>query len=342
MIHTFKILMDLSSKHMSFIKDVFGHYREIPDYVDHYFNGFKVVVKDHSFQLGQLDLDIKKRDDSVKIRRKNKSGYSLEIFGDVPLILGRGILSPTQDKEAVQKRIAKLLNFVVGDESLYTIHRLTRLDYRVDYRISNASVRQLYIDLLSKVEKHRGKFNKVCFLTTCDFKTSSNSSISITIYDKPAEREANNDGKMAAWESDVLRFEIRLHNPYLSYRKSEKGGLIPKRLETYFDNNLFEFHVNQYLIPFYKTGNFYTQDRARETILACSYSLQMKRKLIKFLSSSADSHSLTGVRGNMSAPTYRDRLKKLAAISIHPVPIPIRKAKVADVLDGFFKVYRAR
>ncbi|WP_033544194.1 phage/plasmid replication domain-containing protein [Planococcus sp. CAU13] len=258
--------------------------------------------------------------------KKNTFGWSLSIYVDFIKLLGKADISE-KDATITTNKINQFLTFVFGDE-LKEI-TLTRIDYRFDAVVTDKNHRQLLLKLYRKsYETHRFKKKDDRYKTSLYFNSKS---INIIAYDKEEERNARLQ-PIEMYEKDVLRFEVRLLNRHLNYRKRSEDALA-KTLKNYMTEAFWKEYMVKQMSPFFHGGNFYKINMAEKMVEDSGLKPKEKESLREFLCDisvhgfkSIQKLKKTAVSGE-KMPKYtkyliKKRLQQLNKLDINPFLIP--------------------
>lgn len=250
--------------------------------------------------------------------------WSMLIYVDFIKLLGKADISEKDFADAM-KEINRFKQFVFGNERKEII--LTRIDYRFDIVVSDKQQRELFLKLYRKsYERHRFKKKNAQYKTSLYFNSKS---INIIVYDKEEERKAKAH-PIESYESDVLRFEVRLLNPHLNYKKRKN---LEKTLESYMKESHWKDYMLNQLSPFFKGGSFYKIDMAEKLIANSGLGPKERGGLREFLCDVSihgfkSIHKLekTAVSGEKiqkySKYLIKKRLQQLNDLDINPLLIP--------------------
>lgn len=261
--------------------------------------------------------------------------YFISLFIDAIKLLGRAEIKDI-DSTCIQQTIDDISDALqLPDESIFT---LTRIDYRLDIVVKDKIQREFMFNLYNKLFKKYGflKMNNkkkiitpMHVKTTEKFKTTlyfSSRSVTVAVYDKEKEREAKKE-MVQAHEKDVLRFELRLNNKHLQYKKS-KG--IPKRLSSYMNNAVYESYMQQYLYSIFGKDDYYSLRAIRKIMKDKGIKDKDKQEIEAFLKDVSKS-GLEKTKENYSLYKRKKILKKLKELKINPIPIPINAHMPATI-----------
>jgi len=203
--------------------------------------------------------------------------WSFSIYVDFIILLGKADISE-KDAHVATKKIKRFMQFVFNDGTKEII--LTRIDYRFDAVVTDKSHRQLLLKLYRKsYETYRFKKKNARYKTSLYFNSKS---INIIAYDKEEERNAKLQ-PIETYEKDVLRFEVRLLNRHLNYRKAQRGGGLAKTLENYMTESFWKEYMVKQISPFLYEGSFYKISMAERVIKASGLELTVQESLREFL-----------------------------------------------------------
>ena len=258
--------------------------------------------------------------------KKNTFGWSLSIYVDFIKLLGKADISE-KDAAVATNKINQFLMFVFGDESKEIT--LTRIDYRFDAVVTDKNHRQLLLKLYRKsYETHRFKKKDDRYKTSLYFNSKS---INIIAYDKEEERNARLQ-PIEMYEKDVLRFEVRLLNRHLNYRKRSEDALA-KTLKNYMTEAFWKEYMVKQMSPFFHGGSFYKINMAEKMVEDSGLKPKEKESLREFLCDvsvhgfkSIQKLEKTAVSGE-KMPKYtkyliKKRLQQLNDLDINPFLIP--------------------
>lgn len=320
MLHTFQLHSELDESHKRYANEVHGvKMKEVPRFVKDSFEAMTVKV--------------------------NEGEYTswVHVIVDVPLLLRRGIIRD-EDYEEVENAIKAMFSFVFGDATLFEEHYLYRIDYRLDKVVESEKIRLLYNNLFKKTCRKNGRFEKVIgkeengkFRRYDDSMYHKHQSVEMILYDKQAERHAKGE-VVEEWEKNIMRFEFRLKKAHLKNRQSRKKNPTPRKIKHYFKVELFDEYFEKYLAKNFIRGNFYSLEKAEEIINTTKLvrlTPTMKARLKDFLKR-VSTHDMTVPKNEMSAATFRSRLKYFDAMNMHPVTIPQSKLHIASYLPDLF------
>ncbi|MGL5676407.1 MAG: hypothetical protein ACRDDX_08325 [Cellulosilyticaceae bacterium] len=253
--------------------------------------------------------------------------YFISLFIDAVKLLGTADIRAT---DCIY--IQKVIDAITDDLQLPTecLFNLTRIDYRLDIAIKNKTEREFMFKLYNKLFTkyrflkmcNRKKINKSSGVTTTEpFKSTvyfSSKSVTVTVYDKEKEREAKSEAP-EDYEKDILRFELRLNNKHLNYKK-KKG--IPKTLQFYMNEKTYEEYMQHYLYSIFGKDDYYNLREARKIMEQKLVKEKDKKEIEAFLIRVSKS-SLEGVRKDYSHYKIKKILNLLNDLEINPILIPI-------------------
>lgn len=256
---------------------------------------------------------------------KRTFNWSLSIYVDLIKLLGKSDLTES-DADAADNKIKRFLKFVFEDEGKDIT--LTRIDYRFDAVIPNKQHRQLLLRLYRKsYETHHFKKKDDRYKTSLYFNSKSTS---IIAYDKEEERNAKLQ-PIEAYEKDVLRFEVRLLNRHLNYKKRSAG--LAKNLKNYMTEAFWKEYMTKQISPFLQGGSFYKINIAHKLIQNSGLKPKDKEGLREFLCDISISGfkniqkwEKTDISGR-KVQKYKEylikkRLQQLNELGINPLLIP--------------------
>ena len=251
--------------------------------------------------------------------------WSLYIYVDFIKLLGKADISEKDFADAM-KEINRFKQFVFGNDRKEII--LTRIDYRFDIVVTDKNHRQLFLKLYRKsYETHRFKKKNARYKTSLYFNSKS---INIIVYDKEEERKAKSQ-TIEPYETDVLRFEVRLLNPHLNYKKRSKK--LEKTLHSYMRESSWKEYMLNQLSPFLKGGSFCKINMAEKLIANSGLKPKERESLREFLCDVSihgfkSIHKLekTALSGEKiqkySKYLIKKRLQQLNDLDINPLLIP--------------------
>ena len=273
-----------------------------------------------------LSKEIDEISPGITIALKERSyDWSMYIYVDFIKLLGKADISEKDFVEAM-KEINRFKQFVFGNDRKEII--LTRIDYRFDVVVKDKKHRQLFLKLYRKsYEKYRFKKKNARYKTSLYFNSKS---INIIVYDKEEERKAKSQ-IIEPYEMDVLRFEVRLLNPHLNYKKRRKN--FEKTLESYMRESTWKDYMLNQLSPFFKAGSFCKINMAEKIIADSGLGPKEREGLREFLCDVSihgfkNMHKLekTAVSGEKiqkySKYLIKKRLHQLNELDINPLLIP--------------------
>ncbi|WP_088072039.1 hypothetical protein [Gottfriedia luciferensis] len=230
----------------------------------------------------------------------------------------------------VENKIRDILITILGHDRNFDTHILLRIDYRKDIVVPDEKLRELYFALMtrsrSQVRKKVKKTEHVHKETgeIINYERGiyyGNKSSEAIIYDKEKEKE-DKKYSLFEYEKEIIRFEWRLYRNYIlqKKRKIQKNPLF-SQLKYYFtDYNYYHF-MNKCFPEILHKGTFYKPWVYKKIINSSNFTKHTKKQLIQFLNK-VNKYGLDYPKSNLSAPTFRLRLKQLEQLNIHPFPIP--------------------
>jgi hypothetical protein len=211
--------------------------------------------------------------------------WGVYIVADIIKILNTPTIS-----EKDYKYVEEYLNSFMNELGLqYEDLTLLRIDYRLDVLIEDKNEREALFKIYKKaIEKYGFRKKYSIYDTTVYFNTKSTQ---IVVYDKSEERNRKNI-KPDIYEEDRLRFEFRVQNRHLNYKKRKNS--ISKSLKNYFKEEFYiEYMSSNFSALLYK-GDYYKIFRADTIIKNSSLSKDDKDNIRKFLIDISE-HGITGV-----------------------------------------------
>ncbi|NBI06110.1 phage/plasmid replication domain-containing protein [Senegalia massiliensis] len=278
MVHTAKFFIWLNEEDIIFLED---KYKTKPNIINLDSTGITAhIIKRRVYTLGKNKL-------TFNIREEQSTNYIMYINVDFILLLGKEDI-----KEQDFKEINTILNsylFNIFEDNKKDL-LLNRIDYRMDVKIPNENEREVLMKLYKKtIEKYRFQRKYDQYNSTIYYNSKSTQA---TVYDKTKERNFKNK-KVEVFEENVLRFEVRLQNKHLNYRKNKYN--IDKKLENYFEEGLYKKYMNMYLEPILYRGNYYKIYQAKKIIYASKLKYKDKEFLQEFLTDISKS-GITGAK----------------------------------------------
>ena len=208
--------------------------------------------------------------------KKNTFGWSFSIYVDFIKLLGKADLSE-KDAPVATNKINQFVKFLFEEKEKEIT--LTRIDYRFDAVVTDKSHRQLLLKLYRKsYETYRFKKKNDRYKTSLYFNSKS---INVIVYDKEEERNSKLQ-IIESYEADVLRFEVRLLNRHLNYRKRSEDALA-KTLKNYMTEAFWKEYMLKQISPFFHGGSFYKINMAEKIIEDSGLKLKEKESLREFL-----------------------------------------------------------
>ncbi|MFD2638099.1 hypothetical protein [Piscibacillus salipiscarius] len=329
-----------------------------------YVNGVNNQDLQQLFTLNNINLNqftyIKAAVEKLNQRLKQKLNQALVISSiifncdndwtvkckvDVTKLLSRGTIKET-DYHEVERILRTFFDQYCGSAEYFDQHVLTRIDYKYDICIPSATDRKLLFFLFEKYTslyrfKVKVKWGKDENGKPLKYETSQyhkNNSVQIIVYDKEAERRANNE-IILPYERNILRYELRLHNQHLNSMKREdsKGHSQSKKLSVYFVDSMWEYYMKKNILSIFRLGDFYKVYEAKKVVKNSSYTRNRKEKLIKFLTT-VSKGTIDTPKKHMSAPTYRQIIKDLESIDVNPVLIPKNRKDFPPYFKNPFQI----
>lgn len=218
---------------------------------------------------------------------------------------------------------------------------LLRIDYRFDVKISDERIRNFLFNLFAKnidyfkyLKRCEGK-KKSTYSPGEKYKSSlyyNSKSIIALVYDKPKERQAKHQVPKS-YETDILRFELRLLNNHLKYRKHTYH--IEKTLENYMTDDMYQKYMADYILQIFYFGDFYSIRKARSIIQASSLTKREQKELDDFLIKVSKYGLESLVKRRHTTSSYglsryklRKLLDQLKQLSINPILIPVNAHQI--------------
>lgn len=276
--------------------------------------------------------------------------WTFSVYVDFIILLGKADISE-KDAAVATKKIKRFMQLVFDDATKEII--LTRIDYRFDALVADKSHRQLLLKLYRKsYETYRFKKKNARYATSLYFNSKS---INIIAYDKEEERNAKLQ-PIEAYEQGILRFEVRLLNRHLNYRKASRGGGLAKNLENYMTEAFWKEYMVKQISPFLHEGSFYKISMAEKIIKASGLELTVQESLREFLCD-ISVHGFKNIRNlekttvsGEKTPKYnkywiKKHLLQLNELDINPILIPKNtdidlgsEKKIENPLSAIFAV----
>lgn len=177
---------------------------------------------------------------------------------------------------------------------------------RIDYKKDITSYKDIYIQILKKLNNTYRRKNKTVYDTSVYYRGKS---YNLNLYDKEAE------SKNIIEYKDTLRLEIQIKRPYLKSILSKHGLEIT--LENFFDNNIKFLFFKEILYPLFYVGDYYTIEESRK-ILNKFYSENMTGKLID-LQKLIYKWGISKARKKINNSTWYRYLKLLNSAKVNPI-----------------------
>lgn len=267
MLHTVEILFPINYQE---VQHLFSKHQIKLEYLNYFEAGIK-----------QLNKSIKKEFQCYSVTWLSSIGnaeWNLHVKIDILKMLGRSNITE-KDYNLVEADIRRFLFYQFGHSAHYDNHILTRIDYRYDVEIPDEKHRELIFHLFEKYTntyfyKQKIKWGKDETGKPVKYETSQyhkNKSVEFIIYDKEEERNAkikNGENlKIAPYEKNVIRYELRLKNRHLnSMKRADKGKARPKKLKVYFNDHLFKQYMSKHILPIIRKGDYYKITKAEKII----------------------------------------------------------------------------
>lgn len=319
----------------------------------YYKKNIKQIVDQLSCEFGNLELRIGRQ-------LWNKS-HNVYLRFDIVKLLDRqedGLITEA-DYPEIQSYIEALESkLFIGLEKQFI---LNRIDYRVDFKVSDIEQRKCLFHLWRKMahsyghlKKRTKKVNskirvvdgKETYVSEKTFKTTlylASKSLVVCVYDKEAERLAKGITSKD-YEQDVIRFEVRLMAKHLAYKARENKR--ERSLEAYMQKSCFNEYIQKYIINIFGTQDFHKINVVREKLRPTEISAKEQLKIVEFL-------KLISRSGVEAAIAYRTSKRKkksgysrylmkkyqsiLSSIGVHIILLPIRAKVKEDILNNPLK-----
>lgn len=306
MLHTAQFYIDITSEELEFLENHLGvSYENIGSKADDYADGFTTWVK-------------------------KQYGIRLFFIVDFIKLLGKENITESDFLE-VEGRINGYLYYLFCDQQYYDRVILVRIDYRLDVRIPKNERKAILYLYKKTAEKHRYQKKYDQHETTIYFNSKS---VQGTCYDK--EEEVHAKGReIEEYEKDILRFEVRLENRHLKYMKYRKGK--EKWLEEYFQENLYEKYMKQYLESIVFTGDYYKISGARKIINESSMKNAEKEQLLNFLTY-VSRYGIENAKRKNTSYYFKKFLNQLESLNINPILIPRDRKEFPNFIKNPFSI----
>lgn len=250
------------------------------------------------------------------------SDYYLNIHVDVTKLLNKGNISE-DDYYKVQRKIDRFMKYIVGYSLELT---LIRIEYRIDRYIESESERYILLHIYKKL------IFKYAFKKRSDkekYKTSimyDSGSMGLIIYDKNAERLANNE-KPKKYEKNMLRYEVKVLNNHLNYNKNKYN--IQKTLKNYFREDIKDNYMIKNIQKIVYKGDYYSIYCA-DKIINNSNLKEVDKKLVREFLIDVSKLGITGTRLKKKKDKnfkytdykYKKAITLLEELNINPILIP--------------------
>lgn len=306
MLHTAHFYVDLTKEELQFLEINLGvSFDKVAGKSDEYAAGFTTWVIKHY-------------------------GIRLHFVIDFIKLLNNETITEN-DYHSIEEHIKGYLFFLLQDMSVIDRVVMIRIDYRHDVRLPK-DIRNLILFLYKKTaEKHRHQKKYDQHKTTIYFNSKS---VQVTCYDKEEEVIANGR-RIEPYEKDVLRFEVRLQNRHLKHMKYKKGK--EKWLEEYFQQDLFERYMTQYLESIIFKGDYYKINKAKTIINQSPYTEAEKEQLIEFLKY-VSKNGIEKAKKTHSRYLYKKFILQLKSLNINPILIPKNRQDFPSFLKNPFNI----
>ncbi|WP_346867569.1 phage/plasmid replication domain-containing protein [Clostridium sp. UBA1353] len=312
MIHTIQLYCRLSNDEVSYIIEKFNKdIRFVADDMDELFPAC-----------------------TTAINRKHGE-WAIYIVADIIKLLRNPIINESDYKE-----VEAYLNTYMNKLGLiYDDLTLIRIDYRMDVLIKDKNEREALFRIYRKaIDKYgfRRKYSK--YDTTVYFNTKSTQ---VAIYDKEEERDRKHI-MPERYEENMLRFEFRVQNRHLNYKKRKRN--IGKSLKNYFSDDFYIEYMSSNCIPILYQGDYYKIFKADTIINNSSLSETDKKSIRRFLIDISE-NGITGVKemldekGKLMYSKYKfNRFKGLLEeLKINPILIP-KNFNCSSYIENPFKI----
>lgn len=276
------------------------------------------IEKNLGITLDHIQQKIERRQgDGFRVWISYFYGYRLNFIVDFIKLLGKSEIDE-QDFEPAENMIERMVMYLFRDESFIDRISLVRLDYRFDLQLTEIErglLLYLYRKTASKY-RHQKKYDQ--YQTTVYYNSKS---VQCCCYDKEEEAMVKR-GVVENYEEGVLRWEVRLMNQHLKYKKYRTGK--KKYLKEYFQDNMFNQYMSEYFEAILFQGDYYTVTNAKKSINSSSLKKAEKEMLIQFICY-VSNYGIDSAKKKYTKYYFRKFLNQLKLLQINPILIPKNK-----------------
>lgn len=264
--------------------------------------------------------------DCFYVGKYNKySFWFSEEFYCLIITLKNSLTVGKTDLQIIQKTTEDITKYFNLNTEQIKIEKLSRIDYKKDYKIKNKEEKEIIKFLLDIAVDKIGK-NYVKIIETNEgfykvkYKNEGSGYVEIIFYDKENEMlQLAKKGKTTFAEASkykgILRTEVRIKNRRLNYEKYKKG--ISKDIGNYYNAIAAKLYFDYYINKILGSERFYRIDIAIKIIQNVqTLKNNMKEKLCNLLKTINEKGFTKAKESYKNKKTFREHINKLKNLDI--------------------------
>lgn len=198
---------------------------------------------------------------------------------------------------------------------------LSRIDYCFNAVVEDPEARRLLFQIFNEKAPTYAQYlfrSPGQYDTTIRSSTKKNTTRTIQVYDKEAERRSKGRA-VQTWEAGVVRTEVQVRREHIKQRV--KSQHITRNLRDWLTEDQYRHFMPQAWRFLCNKGDFYTLPEAKAIVEASSYTPTIKGRLSAFLETVAtnDMDTAQAALSKNTALAYIDKLDKLG---VNPITLP--------------------
>lgn len=270
-------------------------------------------------------LNVEKTDYFYVGKYYKYSFWFSEVFYCLVITLKHSLTIGKTDLQIIQKTTEEVTKYFGLNTKQMKVEKLSRIDYKNDYKIKNKEERQIIEFLLDIAVDKIGK-NYVKEIETKEgfykvrYRNKGSGYIEIIFYDKGKEMlQLARRHKISLAEAkkykNIFRTEIRIKNRRLNYEKYKNG--ISKDIGNYYNTIMAKIYFDYYINKILGSEKFYRIDIAIKIIQkALTLKNSMKEKLCNLLKIINKKGFTEARESYKNKKTFREHINKLKNLGI--------------------------
>lgn len=258
---------------------------------------------------------------TATITKMKFSGWYMFVIIDFIKLVNSTYISDC-DRTLIEEKINSFVSDIFERKSKELI--LIRIDYRFDAVIESELERGILFHIYRKtLDKYKFKKKYAKYDSSIYFNSKS---LQCIIYDKTKQRLDCNE-ELKSYESNIIRFEVRVKNRHLNYRKAKYDT--EKRLLNYLYDDEYKKYMYEQLKVFLYEGDYYKLYRA-EKLINSSLLKNIDKCFIREFLTDVSKLGMTGIQNlsdnkgkfKYSVYKFRKAIDILEQLKINPILIP--------------------